>query len=372
MRVTLSLTHRCNLACRYCYGGRASKDDMSKATALAVVDFIVGGCRPGADLQVQFFGGEPLLCADLVREIVPYLRGQTAHKGIRLALSVTTNGTLLDRPILEFLREQDIDLCVSVDGPAAVHDLNRRFPNGKGSFSVVEPKLCDALATLASVQVNTVYGPDTIGSLPATVRFLAGIGVPAIHLNPDISAVWPVNFDSQIADAFARIAEDYLAWYTEGREISINVIDSKLALFAKGGYSCEDKCCMGDGELAFAPSGNIYPCERLIGEDRNSPFCIGNVHTGLDAPRRQVVSLGRGNNNQSCRACPWQRYCMNWCGCTNYFMTGRTDLAGSALCAIERAAISAARQVTVSPTFATNQLLARHVAGYFHAEHQSA
>jgi len=102
MKITLSLTHRCNLSCTYCYSGRAVKKDMSFATAQKIVDFAMSITPPGQSIEFGFFGGEPLLYFDLMREITSYVREQERP----MRLNVTTNGTLLTQSVLDFLRER--------------------------------------------------------------------------------------------------------------------------------------------------------------------------------------------------------------------------------------------------------------------------
>ena len=125
-----------------------------------------------------------------------------------------------------------------------------------------------------------------------------------------------------------------------------------------------DKCGMGETEWGFAPSGNIYPCERFIGNDNDLSFCLGNIHTGLDLNRRCSLIHQRGNRNEECKTCSLQKYCMNWCGCTNYHMTGYIYLASQMMCANEKAAIAAAYHALRS--LKDNDVFLNHFINYFH------
>jgi uncharacterized protein len=266
--------------------------------------------------------------------------------------------------VLAFLASEHVDVCISIDGPAAVHDSNRVHRDGSGTFADVAHNLSVALAELHSVQVNAVYGPNTLDNLAETVSFLADFGAHVIHLNPNICATWDANHRARLADAYMQVAQCYIDSYQHGRELAVNLIDSKLILFLKGGYAPEDMCGMGETEWGIAPSGNIYPCERLIGEDDVPQLCLGNVHTGVDPRRRCAVLARRGNRNVECKNCDWARYCMNWCGCTNHAMTGATDLAGSMLCASERAALRAAKHVLTTLSAQDSDLFFDHLMRY--------
>lgn len=343
MKFVLSITHNCNLACSYCYAGKKFKRDMSPETAKAIVDFSLAIAPSGDALEYGFFGGEPLLRFELIREIVAYARQRGGSRP--LGFQVTTNGTTLTARQLAFLREQDIGLCVSVDGVAEIHDRNRRFRNGRGSFNAVMRNLAVARDSLEKVQVNAVYGRDSLAALAETVGFFVALDIPLIHLNPDITTEWTAHDLSLFEKSYREVADVYVASYRAGKPIAVNQIDSKVIVFLKGGYEPSDRCGMGDREWGFAPSGNIYPCERFIGEDDGGEFCLGNVHTGLHLASQCAVLKKRGNRNLECADCSLEKYCMNWCGCTNHFMTGRTDIAGPLLCANEKAAIGAAQQV---------------------------
>jgi uncharacterized protein len=364
MKATLSLTHNCNLACKYCYSGKTSKKDMSFATAQKIVDFVMKIALPGRRAEFSFFGGEPLLRFDLIEKIVGYIRAKESETGKPVSLSVTSNGTLLRQPILEFFKKEAIDLCVSIDGPAQVHDRNRVHKDGRGSFLEVVKNLQMAMGCLDAVQVNAVYGPGTIDALPQTVSFFTGLGVPTIHLNPDIRATWSEDTYGRFPKVYTKIADHYIEAYQQGREIAVNFIDSKILLFLKGGYAVQDMCGMGETEWGFAPSGNIYPCERFIGKDDDLTYCLGNIHSGLDLARRCSIVKGRGNRNEECKTCGIKRYCMNWCGCTNHYMTGSTDMVGPALCNMEKAAIRAAEQALIALSKLENEKFIDHLLRY--------
>jgi len=366
MKVTLSLTHRCNLVCRYCYAGQAFKQDMSLDTARKAVDFAVRVTPPGRKIKICFFGGEPFLCFERMQAITAYIHERAQETEHPVGFSITSNGTILTQPMLDFLQAEEIDLCISLDGPAHVHDLNRRYGNGCGSFTDVAANLQKAMAQLDMVQVNAVYDPETVAFLPQTVDFLIGLGTAVIHLNPDIGASWNGVSSGQLQDAFKRIADTYIQCYEQGQEIAINVIDSKIILFLKGGYGVEDMCGMGETQWAFAPSGNIYPCERFIGEDDDEALRLGNLNSGLDRIRQCALLERKGNRNKACQACGFKEFCMNWCGCTNYYMTGNINLAGSLLCSMEKAAIQAARTVSTTLSESDNALFADHFMRYFH------
>jgi uncharacterized protein len=363
MKATLSLTHRCNLGCTYCYAGKTATADMSIGTAEKIVDMVMAAPQSGKKAEFSFFGGEPLLRFDLIKDVVSYIRKKEHETGVSTVLSLTSNGTLLTEPMLAFFKAENITLCISIDGPAETHNRNRLYKHdhSQGTFATVFKKLQLALDKLDTLQVNAVYGPETLAVLQQTVAFFTELRVPFIHLNPNIRAAWTAEDLAKLPQVCMSIAEHYIQCYQRGQEITVNMIDSKLVLFLKKGYAPEDRCGMGKTEWGFAPSGNIYPCERFIGEDDDLSLCLGNINTGFDAARRCEMFTRKGNRNEECATCSLNKYCMNWCGCTNYHLTGDTELAGPMLCALERASIHAAEHVFISLSQLNNELFIDHL-----------
>lgn len=335
---------------------------MPLETAKKIIDFAFEMTPSGEKISIGLFGGEPLLRFDLIQKITNYIRENEPTDKNSISISVTTNGILLNQLILDFFREEGIRLCLSIDGPSHVHDMNRRYKNGRGSFEDVSRILRPVLDQIRNVQVNAVYGPDTIEYLPETTSFFTRMGFPIIHLNPNISADWDRTTTSNIGEKYMQVAEHYIKCYERNREIAVNLIDNKIILLLKDGYEDSDKCGMGESEWGFAPSGNIYPCERFIGEDNDPSFCIGNIHTGIDKITLCNVIENRGNSNEECENCSFQKYCMNWCGCTNQYMTGRTDMASAFQCESEKAMILAAKHVLL--TLKNNDLFLDHFYNY--------
>lgn len=367
MIVSASLTERCNLSCRYCYAPKENGADMALETAFRIVDYAISATPDGEPLELGFFGGEPFLCLDLMQQVAARARDRARSAGVPLDLRITTNGTLLDDAALRFLESQSVNLCVSIDGPPAVHDRHRPFDDGTGSSATVIANLRRALERLDRVQVNAVYGSDTLGELPETVDFLVELGVRLIHLNLDIMSPWSAESYARLRDVYSRVADRFVACYRAGQPVAVNLIDNKVILFLKGGYDARDRCGMGKKKIGFATNGDMYPCERLIGHGGASGLCIGNVRSGFDAARLASVLERTGGRNMECAKCPVGSYCINWCGCTNYHMTGRTDFAAPLLCASEKAAIAAAESAL--SRLADQDLFIDHMMAYVNEDH---
>lgn len=136
MKYTLSVTQQCNLECDYCYIGK-KQETVSVDVARAAVDHIFDRTPPTENIDIGFFGGEPLLKFPLIESITSLIRSHPSYDANRVTLSIVTNGTIFDDTIGTFVRDHKIDLCVSADGPTAVHDRYRWFRGGKGSAATV-------------------------------------------------------------------------------------------------------------------------------------------------------------------------------------------------------------------------------------------
>ena len=355
MKYTLFLTHRCNLACDYCYVSKSS-DCMSLSVAQRVIDFAFQNTPPADDIEIGFFGGEPLLEFPLLRDVTRIVRSHPSFDPCRVNLSLTTNGTLLTPEIVEFLGEHEVLTTISCDGRPPVHDRFRRMPRGEGSSALVERGIRTAMQKLRHVPVNAVYRPETLAHLPGTIDYFSSLGVREIYLNPDFSATWtPAEVDS-IPEVYGAVAARYMQFYRERRPHYISLIDSKITVLLRGGYQENERCHMGEREFAFTASGRVLPCERLASEDLDR-HSIGTANGLIRIdPLRNHFAPGPPLN-VPCLSCTLQEYCANWCGCSNYLMSGHYNRVGPFLCASERASIELAFNIfrtlesELGPTF---------------------
>jgi len=366
MKYTLCITRRCNLACAYCYVAKRP-ETMSLATARKVVDYIFRHAVGKERLEVGFFGGEPLLEFGLMQAITELIEGHPAYQKERVNLTVVTNGTLFSEAIARFLIEHNVRYCLSCDGPPHVQDAFRRSAEGEPSSARVEATLRAALPVFPEMVVNSVYRPETMESLPDTIDYLAGLGLRALYLNPDFSAPWTLADVAKLPHIYGRVAERYMALYLKGDPHFISLIDGKIAVVLRGGYHPLERCGMGVREMAFTPDGSIYPCERLIDGAASNGHCIGHVEQGVDMSRMACRQAPRHPLNPECLACSFKEYCMNWCGCSNHFMTGYYNRVGPFLCASEKAAIAVAVKVFCTLEERLGPTFIHHVSGKPHS-----
>jgi len=319
---------------------------MSIGVAEKIVNSIFGAWSDDDGVDIGFFGGEPLLEFGLLKQIVDLIERHPGFDRNKVTLSVVTNGTIFSDAIADYLVEHGIVLCLSCDGPPQVQDRFRKHRNGRGSSRAVLRTVTAALKRLPLVLVNSVYRPETLDALPATVGFLSALGVRQIYLNPDVTAPWCKEDAAKLPGIFGSIGHWYVQAHLRNDPHFISLIDSKIAVIVRGGYERSERCQMGSREIAFSAEGSIYPCERLIGDGRGGRHCMGSILDGfIPQAGTQFRTDSAATAQTPCAKCGIREYCMNWCGCSNFLSTGRYDRMSPFLCASERASVETAARV---------------------------
>lgn len=359
LKCTLILTDKCNLACNYCYSTKKNAT-MGISTAQRIVDFVLTSAQKDERIQIGFFGGEPLLEFDLMKEIIMMIKLHKSFKAGQTSFSITTNGTILNEEITNFFVENNITPNISCDGPPEIQDLNRHFPDGRGTSALVESNIKNAVKLFPLLPVNAVYSPNTLRALPSVVKYLTSIGIRNIFLSANITAKWTQAEANMLPELYDRIGKLYADFYSKGHPIHVNLIDDKIAVIMRGGYTSTERCRMGRGELAFSTSGKIYPCERLVDSSNSAAHCIGDLggKFSVNRRRRPISSVAM---NGECLTCGLREYCVNWCGCANFFATGSYNRIGPFECASEKAALAVASKI-IEKTKDTS-VFAHHLAG---------
>ncbi len=325
----LHIAHDCNLACKYCfaeegeYHGRRAL--MSAEVGKKALDFLVANSGMRTNLEVDFFGGEPTLNFDVVKELVAYGRSleEPHHKKFRFTL--TTNGVLLSDEIMEFVNREMSNLVLSIDGRKEINDRMRPFRGGQGSYDTIVPKFQKAAESRHQMNYY-VRGTYTHYNLDfaADVLHLADLGFEQISVEPVVA---------QPSDDYAIREEDLPALKEQYEILAAEMIKRRkdgrpfhffhFMIDLEQGpcvYKRLSGCGAGCEYLAVTPWGDLYPCHQFVG---NEKFLLGNVDQGIVHP--EITERFRSVNvytREKCRKCFARFYCSGGCSANAYNFKG--------------------------------------------------
>jgi uncharacterized protein len=306
---------------------------MGVETAQRTIDFLHG--HSDGSCVVTFFGGEPLLEFRLMKEIVEY-SGRKYGRSIQFRMS--TNGTLLDKGVINYLEEHDIFFVLSIDGSEEQHNLMRRFVDGKGSYSAAIMHLRDIFNFNPYTIAVSVIVPETIGYVASGVQHLFSKGFRYILQTLDYSARWGKGHIKLLKDQYERLSDYYYRSLQAEKKVYYSPFDERIKTRAQKSYGKGDLCDLANTQIAIAPSGRLYPCVQFIGTDdeRYRKSAIGNVFDGFDSARRcQCVELNY-EDKLSCKGCALYGRCATNCGCVNWRATGHINRIPPIICEHER------------------------------------
>ena len=347
MELTLFIDHQCNLRCTYCYNGEKFTRPMSLQTAKKAVEVALSlGSTPFFD--VSFFGGEPMLRMDLIRDIVEYCheRLQSLRPKPPLRFVMNTNGTLLTDDAIDFMRScGNFSVFVSLDGDKAVHDRFRIHASGQGSFDDVVAGIHRLRKAKIRYQLVGVITAQTASSLGRTARTLMSLGGDKAVLAPNFRDEWT---DASIAALHQGLSDAGRVWmdvFRSGKKFALEPLHTKILTHLKGGIPCPSRCRIAGSELCVSPSGKIYPCAQMVGEDDNDSLVVGHVDEGMDMDRVLELQRKKDRVETVCEPCALRDRCQSHCGCRHVALSGQLGEITAVLCEIEAAFIQAADRI---------------------------
>ena len=345
----LHIAHDCNLACKYCfaeegeYHGRRAL--MSFEVGKKALDFLVANSGNRINLEVDFFGGEPLMNWQVVKDLVAYGRSleEPYHKKFRFTL--TTNGVLLNEEVLEFVNKEMANVVLSVDGRKEIHDLMRPHRGGQGSYDEVVPKY-QKVAESRNQMNYYVRGTFTRNNLDFAedVKHLADLGFEQISVEPVVAADtedYALREEDvpAILEEYDKLALEYIKRKKEGK--GFNFFHYMIDL--KGGPCVAKRlsgCGSGTEYLAVTPWGDFYPCHQFVGQE---DFLMGNVDEGITRTDiRDTFKTCNVHAKKQCKDCFAKFYCSGGCAANAYNFTGNINGAYELGCELQRKRIECA------------------------------
>jgi uncharacterized protein len=331
LAATLHISHQCNLACRYCYAdtGSFGKDRklMKKEVVFKALDFVFAQARKGGELNIGFFGGEPILNYRGICEGVKYARNCAARFGNKVSFSLTSNATLLTEDIMKMLSSEKFSLIFSLDGPPEIHDRMRQTRSGAATQARVLQNVLDYQRQFGDE--FTVRGTFTAitPEFSQQVVYLNEQGFKNVSVEPaqlDPShpgAIVTPEQIAQIKEEYEHLAEIFLAWFDQGSYLHFFHFDDCLRRLLKPRPKYTE-CGAGGGFIAIIPDGRIFPCFEAVMEDRN---CIGHIDSGFDPVKRAVFQRMYVGAKDTCRSCWLKHACGGGCHAFNIRYNGTID-----------------------------------------------
>lgn len=345
----LHIAHDCNLACKYCfaeegeYHGRRAL--MSFEVGKKALDFLIANSGNRRNLEVDFFGGEPLMNWQVVKDLVAYGREQEKIHNKNFRFTVTTNGVLLNDEIQEFINQEMDNVVLSLDGRKEVNDHMRPFRNGKGSYDLIVPKF-QKLAESRDQQKYYIRGTFTRENLDFSkdVLHFADLGFEQISIEPVVgedSDFYSIKEEDlpKIFEEYDILAKELIQREKEGR--GVNFFHFMIDL--EGGPCISKRlsgCGSGTEYLAVTPWGDLYPCHQFVGDEA---FLMGNVDEGITKP--EIAEEFRGcsvYSKEKCKNCFAKFYCSGGCMANAHKFHGSIHNTYDIGCEMERKRIECA------------------------------
>ena len=345
----LHIAHDCNLACRYCFAEEGEyhghRELMTYETGKQALDFLIANSGSRRNLEVDFFGGEPLMNWQVVKELVRYGREQEKIHNKNFRFTLTTNGVLLNDEIMEFANQEMGNVVLSIDGRKEVHDHMRPFPKGSGSYDLILPKF-KKFAESRHQDKYYVRGTFTHYNLDFSkdVLSLADQGFKQISVEPVVApdeADYAIRREDlpQIFEEYDALAREMIKREKEGN--GFNFFHFMIDL--TGGpcvYKRLSGCGSGTEYLAVTPWGDLYPCHQFVGTEE---FLMGNVWEGIKTP--EIQKEFRHCNvytKEECKKCFARFYCSGGCAANSFNMHGTINSTYEIGCELQRKRVECA------------------------------
>lgn len=332
----LHIAHDCNLACKYCfaeegeYHGRRAL--MSFEVGKKALDFLIANSGSRVNLEVDFFGGEPLMNWDVVKQLVEYGRSRETECNKKFRFTLTTNGVLLNDDIMEFANKEMANVVLSLDGRKEVNDQMRPFRNGKGSYDLIVPKFQKFAKQREelglSYYIRGTFTRDNI-NFSEDIKHFADLGFKHMSIEPVVGlpeepyAIREEDLPT-IMEEYDKLALDLLERRKNGKGVNFFhfMIDLEQGPCVAKRLS---GCGSGTEYLAVTPWGDLYPCHQFVG---NEDYLMGNVDDGIKRTDIQdEFKLCNVYAKPKCKDCFARYYCSGGCAANALQFCG--DLTGS-------------------------------------------
>lgn len=351
----LHVAHTCNLNCEYCFAGQGKYHGedaiMSFEVGKKALDFLVEHSGTRKNLEVDFFGGEPLVNFDVVKQLVAYARSIEKEKDKHFRFTLTTNGVLLNDEVIDFLNKEMNNVVLSLDGRKEINDAKRKRLDGKGSYDIIVPHFQNFVKKRGDKEYY-MRGTFTRNNLDFTndIFHMLDLGFTELSMEPVVSkpgtdyALREEDLDT-IYEQYEILAKEMIKRRREGRPFTFYHYMIDLT----GGpciYKRITGCGSGTEYLAVTPNGDFYPCHQFVGDKK---FLMGNVYEGITNTKlRDEFKLCNVYSRKECENCWAKLYCSGGCSANSYHTTGSINGVYEYGCKLFRKRIECAIMVKIA------------------------
>ena len=325
----LHIAHTCNLNCAYCFASQGKyhgdRAVMSFEVGKRALDFLIENSGNRRNLEVDFFGGEPLMNFDVVKKLVAYARSIEKEHGKNFRFTLTTNGLLIDDDVIDFANRECSNVVLSLDGRREIHDRYRVDYAGNGSWERIVPKFQKLVEAREGKNYYmrgtfTHANPDFLED----IKQMLDLGFTELSMEPVVCAPGdPSELTEEdlpiILDQYEKLAELMLERDREGKPFTFY----HYMIDLKGGpciYKRISGCGSGTEYMAVTPWGDLYPCHQFVGEE---DFKLGNIWDGVTNTQKQCeFAACNVYARPECRDCWAKLYCSGGCAANGYHATG--------------------------------------------------
>ena len=351
----LHIAHTCNLNCSYCFASQGKyhgeRAVMSYEVGKRALDFLMENSGTRRNLEVDFFGGEPLMNFQVVKDLVAYARSIEKEKGKHFRFTLTTNGVLVDDDVIQWANRECSNVVLSLDGRKEIHDRFRVDYAGNGSWEKIVPKFQKFVQARGGKDYYmrgtfTHANPDFLKD----IQTMLDLGFNELSMEPVVCAADDPSALTEedlpiVMEQYEKLADLMLQRDKEGRPFTFYHYMIDLT----GGpciYKRISGCGSGTEYMAVTPWGDLYPCHQFVGEER---FCLGNIWEGVT--NREIQKEFACCNvyaHPECRDCWARLYCSGGCAANAYHATGSVTGVYEYGCKLFRKRMECAIRVAVA------------------------
>lgn len=378
--MTIDLTKRCNLACDYCFAHCFSDYegvDLTPEMGRKIIDWAMdpktnGGAKK---LDISFWGGEPLLRWNLLKELVLYAEGRAKELGgMELQFGGTTNITLLTPDKFDFLDEHNIHFLLSVDGTKEHHDRHRKFKNGMGSHDIIDKNLDLIMERWPYSQLRFSYSVENLDGFMEDIEYMYGKGCRDIVYSPVSEGDWNEERIAKLYEVWDTCAQWFIDKHKEDSPVKMKFIEDACMHINGLPRGDSSPCGAGRGYVGITVDGAIYPCHRFNKFDDARPWyerevCLGHIEHGIlnQQWRERFVNWSADKDlPESCKDCKaFKVSCTGGCWATNWDICGALEKVPRSNCEAALATLLQAEKVSRElPGLIQNIVGGRQEAGF--------